>query len=100
MNFLQVKVDLILYNCLTILMALILIIFSVNMLKSKNENKIFPILLLIIAPILLAVGVISFFIDKKYYYIPLLAMIIIAFLVIFVLIKYGKKEKEDNQNEK
>jgi hypothetical protein len=24
-------------------------------------------------------------------------MIVIAFLVIFVLIKYGKKEKEDNQ---
>ena len=97
MNFLQVKVDLILYNCLTILMALILIIFSINMLRSKKENKIFPILLLIIAPILLAVGVISFFIDKKYYYILLLSMIVIAFLVIFVLIKYGKKEKEDNQ---
>ena len=97
MNFLQVKVDLILYNCLTILMALILIIFSINMLRSKKENKMFPIILLIIAPILLAVGVISFFIDKKYYYIPLLSMIVIAFLVIFVLIKYGKKEKEDNQ---
>ena len=97
MNFLQIKPDLILYNALTILMALILIIFSINMLKNKKENKKFPIILLIISPILLTIGVISFFIDNKYYYIPLIAMILIAFLIIYVLIRYGKKEKEDNQ---
>lgn len=82
------------YNSFSILLGILLLVFSILTIKNKKK-VLFGIIAIIISVLYVTLGIGGFFLPKEYEFITVLGMLALCIIMLICLLTLYKKDKTD-----